>query len=207
MTYDPNQPRVGKGHPDGGQWTKDGGGAAKSARKAAELKTPMEFFEDKNRRLTYERLGGFDLTGELFFTKNGTEDRIVLDAYEAMQLRGAHVVHNHPSKGVPGTYLLSPGDIYSTLANGYKSIKAYNEYGWSKITLNMDYIQREARARFLSAEMFGDFFARVMGQIQNEKFSKYGSPLSYEQVEDSIIQTYKRAALYYDFEFDYEKYK
>ena len=47
MTYDPNQPRVPKGDPRGGQWTSDGSGAGSAARDAAGLKSRQLVWEEK----------------------------------------------------------------------------------------------------------------------------------------------------------------
>ncbi len=76
--YDPNQPRVPAGHPDGGQWTSTGGASTEAARRPARARSLDEIIRD------------------------AIEDASLRDVYAAVRPRpGPIIVNGRPVQATP----------------------------------------------------------------------------------------------------------
>lgn len=126
-SYNPNQPRVPAGNPNGGQWTSGQIAVAEqAARQAAgllatpdEIEKVLRHHEKSIRELEYEQAYFIDAkTGDLIGAKTSFEkDRVDFnpekeDAKLLEQARGAIMTHNHPSALRIGiSYPVSGADI------------------------------------------------------------------------------------------------
>jgi hypothetical protein len=119
-------------HRDGSRWKKIGGGKwERVTGKRASTGDPLRELVSRARESIfkytgnkYERALAFDSDGNQILAKSGKDTSVVFTADEAFRLRGATVIHNHPSFPGEPPITLSPADIVMAIMSGLESIVA-----------------------------------------------------------------------------------
>lgn len=215
--YDPSQPRVPKGNPEGGQWTQDQlFTMEESARKAAGLPNSREVKireqEKALRNKKYEKVLIFDKSGNLINFKGGTKNAISItrgvpaDEKLLHDMEGSITSHNHPNSDLPFSWV------------DMKNSGLYHELESRVVGNNVTHILRptkfdpDGKARWFgigkkSADFMADVFNDTIFKVLRERAIDTSWPWSFEDMPmeeqiDVAWEAQERIARFYDWEYE-----